>query len=400
LTEITPRLDEQRLWRHLRELCEVIGPRLSGTPGDERAVEYIAGQFRRCGAGVVIQDYPCPSWEHEVTELALILPTGATVLQAVAQTFTEGCDVEAPLIGVGSLEELEFAPGLEGKVLVLHSKAAVGLNVDRNYKLLSAEERRPAALIVVSPVETVSTKLLRDPFLRVPGVAVSRSVGGHLLAHAGRSLRLRLRARRYPSTGHNVLGRLSGDEAERVVVAAHYDTAADVSGATDNASGTAALLALCESFATSRRRLTIDFVAYGAEEYGRHGGNLGAVEYVRQNPDDVATARALVELDCIGTVAGPLRAIVLAWPAGRPLAMKAALLEVLQGISGCVLNDRSEDPGVRTAFYLPGVPSIAFNDDYSRLPIHTAQDTIDLMRPEALVHATASAVATIQHLLL
>ena len=38
---------------------------------------------------------------------------------------------------------------------------------------------------------------------------------------------LHLRARRYPSTGHNVIGRLPGEVAERIVVAAHYDTAAD-----------------------------------------------------------------------------------------------------------------------------------------------------------------------------
>src|SRR5205085_9221830 len=98
-----------------------------------------------------------------------------------------------------------------------------------------------------------------------------------------------------------------GAAAERITVAAHYDTAAGVSGATDNASGTAALLALCETFATAgSRRLTIDFVAYGAEEYGRHGGNLGAVEYVRRNASEVRQTQVLVELDCIGTVAGPL----------------------------------------------------------------------------------------------
>jgi Iap family predicted aminopeptidase len=321
------------------------------------------------------------------------------LLPAVAQTFTEGCDVEAPLVGVGSREELEFAPDLEGKVLVLHGRAAIGLNVDRNYKLLSAEERRPAALVVVSPSETVSTKLLRDPFLRVPGAAVSRSIGERLLEHQGRSLRLRIRARRYASIGHNVVGRLPGDEPERITVAAHYDSAANVSGATDNASGTAALLALCEAFAgAGKRRLTIDFVAYGAEEYGRHGGNLGAVEYVRRNADEVRQTLALVEMDCIGTVAEPLKALVPYWPSSGDQMKKAEILGVLRGLSGCVVDDRSEDSSATTAFYLPGVPSIAFNDDYSRLPIHTERDTIDLMRPDAFAHATEAMATAIRYL--
>jgi Iap family predicted aminopeptidase len=318
----------------------------------------------------------------------------------VAQTFTESCDVEAPLIAVGSREELEFAPDLEGKILVIHGRAVVRLNVDRNYNLLTAEERRPAALIVVSPVETVSTKLLRDPFLRVPGAAVSRSIGERLIGLPGRSLRLRIRARRYASVGHNVIGRLAGAEVERLTVASHYDSAANVSGATDNASGTAALLALCEAFATAdRRRLTIDFVAYGAEEYGRHGGNLGAVEYVRQNAKEVRQTRALVEMDCIGTVVGPLQVFVPAWPPARSQEKRAEILGFLRGLSGCVVDDRSDDSSATTAFHLPGVPSIVFIDEYSRLPIHTAQDTIDLMRPDAFAHATEAIATTIQHLL-
>ena len=32
------KVNKERLWQHLRVLCEEIGPRLSGTPGDERAV--------------------------------------------------------------------------------------------------------------------------------------------------------------------------------------------------------------------------------------------------------------------------------------------------------------------------------------------------------------------------
>src|SRR5258708_9564851 len=144
-------LDPRRLWQHLRVLCEEIGPRLSGTPGDERAVEYIAAHFQRCGMHVEVQDFPCPGWHHEATDLALLSEAGAEVLPAVAQTFTEGCEVDARLVGVGSRDELEFAPDLESKILLLYGEAAHRINVDRNRTLLSAEERRPAALLVVSP---------------------------------------------------------------------------------------------------------------------------------------------------------------------------------------------------------------------------------------------------------
>jgi len=112
-------VNQDRLWSHVRVLCQEIGPRLSGTPGDERAVEYIAEHFRRCGAEVEVQDYPCPAWEHESTELALLGAGGPEALPALAQTFTEPCDVEAELVGIDTRDELQLGPDLEGKVLVL-----------------------------------------------------------------------------------------------------------------------------------------------------------------------------------------------------------------------------------------------------------------------------------------
>ena len=98
--------DKDRLWAHLKVLCEEIGPRLSGTVGDERAVQYIVAQFRHYGAQTEVQDYPCPGWDHEATELTLLGDNGPERLDAVAQTFTEGCDVEAPLVTVQSRHEV------------------------------------------------------------------------------------------------------------------------------------------------------------------------------------------------------------------------------------------------------------------------------------------------------
>ena len=386
------RVDRGRLWGHAKALCEGIGPRLSGTPEGARTVEYIAQHFRQCGAQVEVQDYPCPTWEHESTELSLLAAGHPEPLPAFAQTFTEACDVEAALADVTREGELEFAPDLEGKVLLLHGKLATSLALDRNPRVLSIEDRRPAAVIAVSPDETVSTKLLRDPFLRVPAAAVSASVGQELLANEGERVRLCIRARRYASTGHNVIGRLGRSDDGHLVVAAHFDTAAESPGATDNASGTAAVLELCELFA-SVGRTGIDFVAYDAEEYGRHGvlgGNLGSVEYVRRHPVEVGKARGVVEADCIGTVAVPPRVRVMGWSASQ----RTGILGVLQQFLRFVVDVRPETEAPRTALNLPGAPVLAFVNDYGKLPIHTAQDTIDLMSADELAY-NADAIASI-----
>ena len=393
-------VNRERLWDHVSVLCEEIGPRLSGTPADERAVEYISGHFRRCGAQVEVQDFPCPSWEHKSAELTLLATGGTEPLTAFAQTFTESCNIEAELVGVSTRHELELAPDLDGKILLLYGEAASNLAADRNPTLLSVEGRRPSAVIVIGSSEMVSTKLIRDPFLRVPAVAVSHSVGLRLRENEGRRVRLRIIARRYDSIGHNVIGRIPGAGKGHIVVAAHYDTAANSPGATDNASGTAVILELCELFTAvdKRSKLGIDFIAYGAEEYGRHGGNLGgnlgSVEYVRRHPVEVREAQAVVEADCIGTVAIPPRVRVMGW---SPPQSKG-VLDVLQQFPRCIVDVRPETEAPRTAFNLPGVPVLAFVNDYGKLPIHTAQDTIDLISPDELASNAQVIAVMVDHL--
>jgi hypothetical protein len=74
---------------------------------------------------------------------------------------------------------------------------------------------------------------------------------------------------------------------------------------------------------------------------------------------------------------------VLGWPPARRRE-KEEVLGILRPYPTCVVHERSEQPSVRTAFHLPGVPALAFLDDYSRLPVHTAQDTIAPVRPDAI----------------
>jgi len=387
-------VNRERLWAHEKVLCEEIGARLSGTPADERAVEYMAGHFRRCGAQVEVQDYACPAWEHEATELSLLAGGKAEPLPAFAQTFTESCDVEAQLTGVSTRDELEFAPDLEGKVLVVHGKMASGLTADRNPLLLTIEERRAAAVVIVSHDETVSTKLIRDPFVRVPAAAVAQSVGQKILASKGGGLRLRIRARRYDSTGHNVIGRFPGRQEGHVVVPAHYDTAAESPGASDNASGTAVVLELCEMFgAGDGQELGINLMAYGAEEYGRNGYNLGAVEYVRRHPAEASLARAVIEVDCVGTAALPPKVRVM----GVTSQQREGLLGVLRRFPRYEVDLRPETEEPHTSLNLRGVPALWFVNDYGRLPIHTAQDTIDLLSPEELAFCAEITAATVQY---
>jgi len=46
----------------LRHLTENIGPRLSGSPQAQQAVNYVAGQMRALGADVMLEKATVPHW--------------------------------------------------------------------------------------------------------------------------------------------------------------------------------------------------------------------------------------------------------------------------------------------------------------------------------------------------
>ena len=386
---------KDRLWEHLRYLCEEIGPRLSGTPADEEAVTYMASHMRRCGAKMEVQDYPCPGWDYEGTELTLLGDGGPQSLPALAQTFTNGCDVEAELAVVGTRHELEFRPDLEGKILVLHGEAGSNLAMNRNVGLQAIEERRPAAAIVATSAEHVSSKLIRDPFLQVPAAAVAEPVSRLLMEREGTRARLRIRARRYDSTGHNVIGHLPGAEEGRIVVGAHYDTAALTPGAADDASGTAVVLELCEVFAAAaERRLGIDFIAFGAEEYGRHLRALGSVEYVRRHPDRTRATRTVIQMDGVGTAGCTPQVHVMGWPEER----KEEVLRVLGQFPRYQVDEKQIMSSDHAPFLLNGVPALAFMNSGSGVPIHTPADSMELMDRDELAFTAEVVAAVVRHL--
>ena len=127
--------------------------------------------------------------------------------------------------------------------------------------------------------------------------------------------------KRGPFTAHNVVGTVRGraPDGRVVVVMAHYDHlgicdaegAADriCNGAVDNASGTAALVAVADRVAKMGLDRDVWFVATSAEEWGL----LGAKAFADSPPVPLATIIAGFNLDTIA-IAGK----------GAPVAMVAA----------------------------------------------------------------------------
>ena len=101
----------------------------------------------------------------------------------------------------------------------------------------------------------------------------------------------------------NIEAEIVGDArpADIVVIGAHYDSLASTVGADDNASGSAALLALARAFATARPRATLRFVAFVNEEPPYfQTSDMGSFVYAKRCRDRGEHVVSMVSLETIG----------------------------------------------------------------------------------------------------
>ena len=129
--------------------------------------------------------------------------------------------------------------------------------------------------------------------------------------------------------GVNVVGRIDGTASPRryLVISAHYDhvgarNGTVFNGADDNASGTAALLALASYFRAHRPANTLIFAAFDGEEAGLRGARA----FVATPPVDLASIVVNLNVDMIGRDPNDLLYVVgtTAQPGLKPLIERIA----------------------------------------------------------------------------
>lgn len=94
----------------------------------------------------------------------------------------------------------------------------------------------------------------------------------------------------------NVIATLPGDDEQMIIIGAHYDSVDAATGAGDNASGVAVILAAAEALAEYETTHTLVFVAFGAEETGLNGSS----EYVMGLGRNVQNVIAMINIDSVG----------------------------------------------------------------------------------------------------
>ena len=312
-------------WLRLLELSDVVGPRLSGSPGQAAGEAWLAAAMKAAGARVTLQPVQVPRWERGEERAALVgwagRPEGVerrlslTALGGSGATPATG--LTAPVLVVRDFDELERRAGeARGAVVVFtarfdqrlaeagHAGAAYGQAGRYRFTGPSRAAALGAAAALVRSVGGAEYRLphtglttWKDGQAPIPAAALAAEDADLLERLAARGplrIHLLLTPRTLPDgPGQNVIADLPGREAPEQVVllSGHLDSWDLGDGAQDDGAPTVAAFAAVELLARLglQPRRTIRAVAFANEENGSRGAK-GYLASVRERIGDQVAA--------------------------------------------------------------------------------------------------------------
>lgn len=402
-------------YRQLAHLSENIGPRLSGSPQAQTAVEYAAAELRKLGLEVKLEKVMVPHWVRGEETAALTdypgMAPGTTqkiVLTALGGSVaTPAQGLTAEVITVNNFDELQALgrDRVAGKIVLFNAKfdqqlAENGFAGQAYGQAVAYRGGGPSAAARLGAVAALNrsaggaeyrlphTGALRyaDDAPKIPGAAVAAE-DADLIAHLTSEGTVRMHLVLTPQTladapSYNVVADLKGSEhpEQIVIVSGHLDSWDLGRGAIDDGAGVVIAMQTAQLLKQLhlRPKRTIRIIAWMNEENGARGG----AAYAEDHKADLLNHFAAIESD-LG--------------AGHPLGFyaqgKPELLTVLQPLSTILQNQGAgvtrmvEETGTDVApLGEAGVPTFAPIQDartYFNYH-HTAADTLDKVNPKEL----------------
>jgi Zn-dependent M28 family amino/carboxypeptidase len=413
----------------LRHLTDNIGPRLSGSPQAQQAVEYVAAEMRALGAEVTLERALVPHWVRGAETAELVQWPGQTpgttqkvVLTALGPSVaTPPEGLTAEVVVVDDWKQLRALPpgAAKGKILLFNHKfdkelaaeghggeAYGGAVVYRGAGPVAGAAAGAAAVLVRSAggadyrLPHTGLTDYAEGVAKIPAAAVAAEDADLLKNLAGQGtvkLHLTLTPQTLPdAVSYNVIADWKGTERPEqvVIVSGHLDSWDLGTGAIDDGAGVAVSMQaihLLRELGIHPRR-TVRFVAWMSEEEGSEG----AAAYMKDYAAEVTNHVAAIECD-LGAD-HPTGIYYTGKPTlDRWLGPVAQVLDAIGAGSLVSSEGAGEDVDGLTQ---KGVPSFAPVQD-SRTYFnyhHTAADTFDKVDPKHL-NENAAVIAVLAYAL-
>lgn len=204
------------------------------------------------------------------------------------------------------------------------------------------------------------------------------------------NVEMMVRSENFQGNGSNVVGYIPGaDELlknEFIVVGAHLDHCGMwpqfTPGADDNASGSAALLAIAKALGTSKYKpkRSVLFVLFAGEEMGL----LGSKYFVSHLPEKVKKINFVFNMDMIGAGPNVFIARLKNYPEIEKILMETPRkLNLSCQIKGNEVTKKGRGGADHAPFVEKGIPAVSvFSTDGKHNGYHTNDDTIYWITPK------------------
>jgi Spy/CpxP family protein refolding chaperone len=395
-------------YKELEHLTNNIGPRLSGSPQAQKAVDYVAGEMRALGAEVTLEKASVPHWVRgvETAELTAWPGQAAGTTQKVVLTALGG-STATPLVGltaevvvVDDWNELHALPAgaVKGKILLFnhpfdkelaatgHGLEAYGNSVVYRAAGPIAGSALGAVAVLVRSVGGADFRLPHTGQTeyapgapKIPAAAVTAEDAEMLKVLAGEgpvTMHLTLTPQTLPNAdSYNVIADWKGTEhpEQVVVVSGHLDSWDLGTGAIDDGAGVAVsmqAIQLMKELGIHPRR-TVRVIAWMSEEEGSEGAAAYMIEHAAEMGNHVGAIESDLGADHPTGIFYAGKPELGRWL--RPVA------QVLDANGAGSLENAPETGEDIAGMTEKGVPSFAPVQD-SRFYFnyhHTAADTFD-----------------------
>jgi carboxypeptidase Q len=441
-TLITEAVERSEVMENLRYLSDVIGPRLSGSPGMRRANQWTAERFRGYGLTAALEPFDFGvTWERGPLSLRIVEPFDRAIT-GHSWGWTAGTDGKprrGPVVLVDLSTRDSFAlyrdrvrgawvlPKLSNPVwnpdgppqTPQDSQRVAAIQAAR--EALTADTSAPAILrrrqfqidlpymlkeagalgtLVDGGKEHALMTMSGSPnrVSPLPNVVVSHEDYTLLERLIRRGVVPRLEGRVENKLGKsrvqqwNTVAEIRGSElpGQVVILGAHLDSWDLGTGVTDNGAGSMVVLEAARTLARSglKPRRTIRFILFGGEEQGL----IGARAYAAAHASQADSVQAVLVIDN-GT--GRIVGQALQGRADLEYAWRALLAPVAH-LGAANVRDAMKTGTDHLAFALYGIPSFNFDQDprgYFHTH-HSESDTFDKAVGDDLAQASAVMAVT------
>jgi hypothetical protein len=408
-------------YARLSDLTDLIGPRLSGSPGADAAVAQVAAALRAEGLTVTLQPVRVPHWVRgeEQAQLIEYAQRPKNITQTIHLTTlgnsaaTPPAGITAPILVVHDFSELSaHAKDARGKIVLFdvpfdqtlaengHAGPAYGQAVAYRVGGASAAAKLGAVAALVRSVGGADYRLTHTGWMRyedgvpkIPTAAVTAEDAGLITRLSRRgsvTMKLVLTPQSLPDVeSANVIADLPGSEKpdEVVLISGHLDSWDLATGAIDDGAGVAMAMGVAHVLheLKLKPKRTLRVVAWMSEEVFV----VGARAYFDAYKSKLAQHAAVIESD---------------FGAGRTLGIEAyatpATIEQLQALRdvlapiGAGVIEREDHPlgsdiGSWQGSGVPGFAPLIDGRHYFDYH-HTPADTLDKVDPKNLQRMVAT----------